>query len=232
MRAGTCGWSSRSREAEFQKAIEADPGYPTAHHWYAINLLMPLGRFAEARAELRRALELEPLSLPILTTKGVLSYYARDYEQAIEECRRVIDLDAGFAMAHFFLGHSWEHAGQPSEAIRALERAVQLSGRSAETMAAFAHACATQGRVADARALLEQLGERAERGYVSPTLLALVRLGLGEEDEALALLEQACDVRAADLIWINERPTFDPIRSHPRFARLVERMGFPPRTAP
>ena len=99
-------------------------------------------------------------------------------------------------------------------------------------MAGLAHALAVQGQSADARALLQQLGERAERVYVSPALLAIAHLGLGEEDEALTLLEQACDVRAADMIWINERPTFDAIRPHPRFARLVERMGFPrPRTS-
>lgn len=222
-------WDWPGAEAEFRRAIEIDPAYPTAHHWYAANLLTPLGRFDQARDELRYALRAEPLSAPILTTRGVLSFYARDYVRATDECRSVLALDAGFAIAHFFLGQILEQAGKGPEALDALRAAVRLSGESSETVAGLAHALATHGQEAEARDLLGRLGQRAQREYVSPTLRARVHVGLGERDAALALLEEACEARAADLVWIGGHPTFDPVRSDPRFARLVERMGLPSR---
>jgi len=218
-------WSWAEAERDFRRALELDPGYATAHHWYAVNYLAALRRFDEAREEIRIAHELDPLSLPISVSAGLISFFAAQFDQALEAFQRTLELDDSFAVAHLFRGQTYACMGRGEEALISLRRAVELSGGAPEAHAALAHACAVSGREAEARRLLAELLALRRRRYVSASLVAQVYAGLGERDQALAWLEQAHAERAADLAWVGVRPLFDSLRGEPRLAALLAKMG-------
>jgi serine/threonine-protein kinase len=218
-------WDWEGAERDFQHAIKNGPSYPTSRHWYAINLLAPVGRFDEALEQIKHAQKLDPLSLVINTTVGLQYYFARQYDSAIEEFLETLEIDSKFGMAHFFLGQAYEQQSRYQEAISAFQEAICLSDRSAETVAGLAHAYAISGSRAKAEALLLDLLEQQERSYVSPTLIAQIHVGLGDHESALEWLERAYELRAADLLWLNVRPVFDDIRGNARFGALVAKLG-------
>jgi len=218
-------WNWRAAEDHFRVALELKPAYPTAHQWRAMHLLLPLSRFDEAARSLAAARELDPLSPAILSSQGVLAFFRRDYAGALSALADVLDLDPEFAAAHHFLGLTHLQLANAAEAHAKLERAVTLSGRSAETVAALAYADAKLTREAEARAALNELTRRSEQGYVSPARIAQVLLGLGDRDGALSRLEQAVDERAADLVWIGVHPVYDGVRDDPRFQDALGRAG-------
>ncbi|HXY69278.1 MAG TPA: protein kinase [Gemmatimonadales bacterium] len=215
-------WDWGAADALFRRAIAYNPQYATAHQWYAMNCLVPQGRFAEAQAELDRALALDPLSLAVHISVGLHRFYARDLAAAAAELEKTLTLNAEFGAAHYFLGHAYVAMGRYDEATAPLERAVSLQGSSAETMAALATAHALGYRRAEAEVLLADLERRARESYVSPALLAQVQLALGDQAAALDRLEQAAERRAADVVWLKVHPIYDPIRGHPRFRKLLE----------
>ena len=214
-------WDWAAADALFRRAIAHNPQYATAHQWYAMNCLVPQGRFDDARAQLDRALALDPLSLAVHTSVGLRYFYARDLASAAVELRATLKLNGEFGAAHYFLGHVQIAMGRYDEAIASLERAVTLQENSAETMAALATANALAYHRAHAEALLADLVRRAREAYVSPALLAQIHLGLGNHEAALERLEQAAEQRSADLVWLKVHPIYDPIRGHPRFRALL-----------
>jgi eukaryotic-like serine/threonine-protein kinase len=218
-------WSWQAAEDSFRRALVLDPNYATAHQWYAMNCLVPVGRFGEARKELGRARELDPLSLAINASLGVTAYFARRYDEADEAFARTLELDAGFAFAHFFHGQVLTAMGRGDEAIAALETARQLTGGSAETVAALGCAHARAGDARAARQLLAELETAGEERYVSPSLIAQIHASLAEVDAAFERLEEAARLRAADLAWLAVRPVFDPLRADDRFDALIRTMG-------
>ena len=218
-------WDWAGAERDFRRAIEASPSYPTAYHWYATNHLAPLGRFADALAQLERARALDPLNPAIAVSAGFVHMLAGEPEDAIRHHAAVLDLDPRFGMAHFFLGQALERQGRLDEAVAAYTTARDLSDASAETVAALAHARARQGDRAGAEALLEGLTAPSGGRYVSPTRIAVVQAGLDDVDGALASLEEAHRQHAIDLVWLRVWPWFAGLRREPRFERLVETMG-------
>jgi tetratricopeptide (TPR) repeat protein len=196
-----------------------------AHQWRAMHLRVPLARFDEAARSLALARELDPLSPSILTSVGVLAFFQRNHAAGLSALGEVLDLDPDFAAAHHFLGLIHLQLANAAEAHAKLERAVTLSGRSAETLASLAWADARLGREQEARAALDELSSRAEHGYVSPVRIAQVLLGLGDRDAALGWLSEALERRASDLVWLGVHPVYDEIREDPRFRALVERLG-------
>jgi serine/threonine-protein kinase len=221
-------WSWSDAEHDFQRAIELKPSYPTAHHWYAINHLVPLGRFDEATDELHRALDLDPLALAIKTSLGMKCYFAGQYDDAVRELSRTIELDDSFGMAHFFLGATHTEQGQYAAALGELEAAIRLSGRSPEILATLGYLYGVSGDIERARGVLEELTRVGETRYVSPAKVAQVHLGLGEHVKALGRLEEAHLERAADLAWLNVRPVFANLRDEPRFTALLKEMMLSP----
>jgi serine/threonine protein kinase/tetratricopeptide (TPR) repeat protein len=218
-------WSWAEAEHDFRRAIDLKPSYPTAHHWYAINHLVPMGRFAEATEELHRALDLDPLALAIKTSLGMKSYFAGRYDDAVRELSKTIELDEAFGMAHLFLGATYTELSRFPEALGELEAAVRFSGRSPEIQAALGYLHGVSGDVDGARRVLDELRRHGDERYVSPARLAQVHCGLGERAGALDRLEEAHAGRAADLAWVGVRPVFASLREEPRFIALVTQMG-------
>ena len=223
---GMYAWDWTGADADFRHAIALNPGYPTARQWYAMHCLVPRGRFAEAETQLTRALELDPLSLAIQSSLGVTRLYARQYERARDILQQVLKTDEGFGIAHFFLGRVAECEGRTDDATAAFTRAVDLTGRSAEVVAALARARATGHDLPEARRLHAELEQRALAGeYVSPALFAQVHLGFGAVEEAMTWLERAVGTHAGDVAWLAVNPAFDALKDDPRFQAMRARVG-------
>ncbi len=218
-------WDWMGAEFEFKRAIELNPSYATAHYWYAITHLAALGRLNEAKAELTQAKELDPLSLIIGTNLGWLSYFARQYDRAIEQYEKTIELDANFGVAYYKLGQAYERKGLAEEAITQYRKALYLSINSPGIMSALGHACAQAGKPEEARHVLDELKEMSKERYVSPYFIAEVYRGLGELDKTFEWLEKAFADRSDWLVWIGVEPAFDDLRSDPRFINLLHRIG-------
>jgi eukaryotic-like serine/threonine-protein kinase len=218
-------WSWSDAERDFRRAIDLKPSYPTAHHWYAINHLVPLGRFGEATRELESALNLDPLALAIKTSLGMTCYFAGQYDEAVRLLSKTVGLDDSFGMAHFFLGATYTELSRFPEALGELETAIRLSGGRPEILAALGYFFGVSGDIERARRVLNELTQAAGGRYVSPARIAQVHVGLGERAEALARLEEAHAGRAADLAWLGVRPVFASLRAEPRFTELLAQMG-------
>jgi eukaryotic-like serine/threonine-protein kinase len=216
-------WDFVAAEQDFRRCLDADPSNATAHQWYAMNLLAPLGRFAEARAQLEQARALDPLSPSVVASLGFVSYLEQGNDRAVDQFRRALVLDPTFAAALYFLGLTLTAAGRLDEAIAALEAAASGMARSPEVVAALGAAYAEHGDRVRAADLLEELERQTAERYVSPALTAIVRLALGDRDAALADLERALDVRAVEILWLDVRPTYAPLRQDPRFQTILAR---------
>jgi TolB-like protein/Tfp pilus assembly protein PilF len=220
-------WNLLGSEREFKRALELNPRYPTAHHWYAYNLLVDR-RYEEAIAEIMKARELDPLSLIISADVGYVLLVGRRYDQAIHELRKTIEMDVNFAVAHWNLGLAYEQKAMYAEAIAEFEKAIALSRGSSVYMAALGHAYAASERRAEALKIVRQLKESAERRYISPLVIAVVYAGLGAKSEVFDWLEKAYEERASLPTAIGVDPRFDPLRDDPRFQSLLRRLNFPP----
>lgn len=218
-------WSGAARG--YHRAMEANPAEPSAHHWYAINYLVPRRRFDEAAVELQRAADADPLSMPIRATFGLRSYFAHEFARAHDELRACLEVDPGSSTARLFLGLTLVEQGHFDEAIHELETASGLTG-SPEMTAALGYACARAGRLERGRALLGELLLFSEERYLSPSLVAQVHAGFGSTDAVIEWLERAVTAHAADLAWIGVRPVFDSLRAEPRFNGIVARVHHEP----
>ena len=207
-------WQWKDAEADFQEANRLDPRYPTGHHWYATHLLMPTGRLEEAAREIGVALELDPSSPPFALTRGLLLALHGHNARAIDQFQQLLDRDPEFGIAHYFLGQVLEREQRFPEAVAALEQALIFGGESPEVIAMLGYTHARAGDVASADRLEARLAALAATRYVSPALLGLVRLGRGDLDGAMELLERAAEVRATELVWLKVRWFYDPLRRH------------------
>jgi serine/threonine-protein kinase len=218
-------WDWEGAEEQFRHAIVSAPSYATAHQWYATMVLTPQRRFAEALSELERAHEIDPDSPVVAASRGIVRFYERDYSRARREIEAVVGAHPHFGLGHYFLAMCHEAEGRVAQAAASAAESVRLSGGSAETLATQGHALGRLGRTAEAEAILTELHGRASGRYVSPVLIALVLLGLGREDEALAELERGLEVKATELIWLGVRPTWSVLERSQRFRAVLARMG-------
>ena len=219
-------WNWQGAEAEYRRAIELNPGYATAHHWYS-QLLQQMGRFDESLAEGNRAQQLDPLSPVISASFGWRFYLARRYDAAIEHIRKTSEIDPNFVRPHWYLGQVYEQKGKYSEAIAELQQAAALSKGAPIYLGALAHAYAVSGQRAEAAKVLAKLKERSREHYVSPYNLAVVYTGLGEREEAFEWLERAYQDRSPWMANVKLDPRLDPLHSDPRFQGLLRRIGLP-----
>ena len=214
-------------ETEFKRAIELNPNYANAHHWYAL-CLMWMGRLDQALDEINRARELDPLLLAINANVGFILAGAHQYDQAIDQLRKTLDMEPNFAHAHYRLGQIHVLKGDYADAIPELKRAIALSGGSPRATAELGLAHALLGNKREALTLLSDLKELSKRRYVSPFNFALIYGALDERDLALKWLETAYEERASSLNLLKMSPAFDGIRSDSRFTALVRRVGLGP----
>jgi tetratricopeptide (TPR) repeat protein len=209
---------------EFERAIELNPNYATAHHWYGGATLRLAGQFDHAIAEGKRAVELDPVSPINRADLGATYMMLRRYDEAVQQLRSTLEIDPEFYWAHRYLGLTLELKGETAEAIAEYQKAFELSADP--IMLAFvAHAEANAGRPNEARQILARLTELAQTRYVPAYAFAVIYMALGENDQALDWLEK--NVRdhaspATNLITID--PYLDPLRGEPRFQALVSQI--------
>jgi TolB-like protein/DNA-binding winged helix-turn-helix (wHTH) protein/Tfp pilus assembly protein PilF len=221
-------WDLAACEKEFRRAIELDPNYTAAHHWYS-HCLLPLGRTEESLAESKRALELEPLQQVVGGHLGWHYLYARQYDQAIEQFRKTLELEPAFPQIQRYAAWAYLQKGMHPEAIAALRAALSPVERNPQIEGELGHALAVAGRRVEALAMLEGLGHLSATRYVSPYSVALVHAGLGDRDQALAWLDKAYAERSDYMPYLRLEPMLDGLRSDHRFAALVTRVGLPSR---
>jgi TolB-like protein/Tfp pilus assembly protein PilF len=211
-------------EKEFHRAIEANPNYATAHHWFGNTLLVTLGRFDEGVKEGKRAVELDPLSLIINADLGSTLMIGRRYEDAIGQFKRTLALDDKFAYAHWNLGEALYLKGDVNAAITEYEKARSLDD-DPEILALLGRAYAETGRRGEALELLARLQEKGKTEYVRNYLYTILYIGLGDRSTAIDYLEKAREgAETPDTVWIRVDPLFDPLRGEPRFQELVARL--------
>ena len=212
-------WDLKSAEAEFRRAIELNPSYATAHHWYAWHLSLS-GSNVNAIAEMKKAKNLDPVSLIINADLAELLLIAHFPDESIEQSRKTIEMDVNFALAHNQLAVAYLQRRRQDEAIAELQKAVQLSSGSPTCTANLARAFAASGRRNEAVQLLDDLKKRS-RPDVSE--VAVVYAALGDNDQAMTWLEKGYEERFNPSVLL--RPGFDPLRADPRFQDLERRVG-------
>jgi TolB-like protein/DNA-binding winged helix-turn-helix (wHTH) protein/Flp pilus assembly protein TadD len=217
-------WDLDAGGKEFRRALELSPGYATAHHWYAWHLAL-LGRYDAAIAEMRKAENLDPLSLIINADLAELLVMAHAYDESIEQSRKTIEMDPNFAFAHNQLGQAYLQKQMYEEAVAELQKAVQLSGGSPTSIANLARAYAVSGKRSEAVKLLNDLKKRANPAYSYASEIAVIYVALGDKDQAMNWLEKGYAERFNPGVLL--RPGFDPLRSDSRFQNLVHRVGLP-----
>ncbi|MEE9169606.1 MAG: tetratricopeptide repeat protein, partial [bacterium] len=218
-------WDWSTAEQDFRRAIELNPSYATAHHWYAINCLVPQKRFDEAFAHMKRARDLDPLSHFINASMGLLHYFSGQYDLAIENYQKTIDMEPNFGVAHFFQGQAYLKQAKYREAITAFVEAIALHGDSTNMLANLTNAYAVMGKNDGARKRLSQLLDMAKDRYVSEYDVAIIHASFGEHDKAFEWLEMARSERSYLLIYLNVDPMMQNLRPDPRFAGQLEQIG-------
>jgi len=220
-----CYFNGMESAKEFERAIELNPNYATAHHWYGRLTLVMLGQLDRAMAEAKRAYELDPVSSIIHSDLGGVNVAARRYDEAIRQLRGTVEIDPDFFWAYRWLGMALELKGDTQAAIAAYKKAFELNDDPAG-LAFIAHAEAAMGHQDEARKLLTQLVDAAKSRYVQPYAFALTYLALGDKDQTLNWLEQGVRDRGATFLqFIKTDAFFDPLRGDPRFEAIVQKVA-------
>jgi tetratricopeptide (TPR) repeat protein len=215
-------WDWRRAGREYRRAIKLNPGYATAHQWYGM-YLTSLGRLGDAITELNTAQQLDPLSLAVNNDLGRALYYARRYDEAIEQYRKTLQLYPTSADAHLNLALVYAETGAVDAAVAELRRWSSLSGDEPQALLGYVYAAA--GRREEALRILSSLESQSTTGRPSPVGLAAIHARLGNHDRAFALLEQVVRQRSPFALFLKVHPRLDPLRSDPRFPQLLREVG-------
>jgi TolB-like protein/DNA-binding winged helix-turn-helix (wHTH) protein/Tfp pilus assembly protein PilF len=213
-------------EREFQRALALNPSYANAHQWFALEQFWS-GHGEESLRQIRAAHELDPLSLAVNANECFLLAGVGLFDEALAQCRRALELDADFALAHYRFGQVYIARHEYPQAIAELQRAVQLSGECPRALAELGLAFALSGDKHAASAVLEQLNDASPHRYVSPFDLAVLHAALGDNDAALAALQRADLDHAPSLSQLQWSPAFTALRENSRFVELVRQVGLP-----
>jgi eukaryotic-like serine/threonine-protein kinase len=225
-------WDWLGAQADFKKALELNPKYPTAHQWYA-SYLVQMGKFDKAKQEIEQAQQLDPLSPIINSNAGLYSYFEHRYDDAILQYRKTLEIDPDFWVAHHYLGLAYAKKGMADEAIRELRNSLHSPGESPlkegvveddpEVAASLGFAYALAGRRVEAEVILNRLKSASQHRYVSALYMAIIYTGLKDKDLAIEYLNKAYEGRHPGLVLIRVDPVFDDLRSDDRFKQLVKR---------
>ena len=219
-------WDWAGAAEGFRRAIQLDPSYATAYQRYSLYSIA-MGRFDDSLEQIKKARDLEPLSISINASFGWRLYLAREYDRSIAQLRDTLEMDPSYEWAHLTLGQAYEQKGQYDLALEELRRAVEISHSSPLMVSALAHAYALSGNHSEALKLLAQLDALSKKQYVSPFYVATVYLGLGKNEFAMNWLQKAYADRSNGLVFFKVEPELDPLRSDPRFISLLRKLNFP-----
>jgi eukaryotic-like serine/threonine-protein kinase len=217
-------WDWPGAEREFKRALELNPNYPGTHGLYPFYLIV-MGRHSEALAEAKRAEELDPLQVRPKYSEGFVLFHARRYDEAIKQMHNILELQPGFSFAHFYVGASYAMKGMYTEAIAEYLKENSNEGEMTNVQVYLGYAYAMSGKRVEALTILDRL--KATKEYVSPAELAILYAGLGDKDEAFQSLERAYAAHDLQLQYLKVQPHYDSLRSDPRFASLMRRVGLP-----
>lgn len=217
-------WAWPLAQTEYQRALELNPHYATAHHWYAMSL-MCMGQTDQALARIEKAQELDPHSLIINANGGSILYHARRYDEAVARLREIVTMEPDFVPARYRLGVAYVAVGMYRKAETEFLEVERLSAGSPLALAALGYTYAISGRRNEAQTIPERLTEMSKRRYVPPANIAEVYAGLGEQEQALDWLEKACHERDHALVRLVVNPWWDNLRSEPRFQKILRRIG-------
>jgi serine/threonine-protein kinase len=220
-------WNWSEAEREYKRAIELNPNYAFAHSGYG-TYLEALGRFDEAVAERQLAYKFDPLSAFAAADVGYPLYYARRYDDAIQHYKKGLELDPNFSWGHLWIGQTYVAKGMYKEALEEINQAVKLSRGDTRAQATLGHAHAVSGRRDEALAVLDELKKASQQRYVSPYYIALIYVGLGRDQEAIAWLQKARDERETYLILMKVEPVFDRLHSNAEFIAIERSVGLEP----
>ena len=221
-------WDWTGAEKEFKRALDLNPRNAIAHVWYG-GYFEAMGRHSESIAERKRAQELDPLSLVINSELGLAFYFARDYDHAIEQFQKTLELEPNFSLVNEFLPAAYEQKGMHEQAIAGFQKGMTLREGTELSflMSGLGHVYGVSGKKAEARAVLDELKQMSQKEYVPADSIAHVYVGLGETDQAFAWLERAYGERSFGMAWLKVEPSWDSLRSDPRFTDLMRRVGLP-----
>ena len=213
-------WDLDAAEREFKRAIELNPGYATAHHWYA-HFFLAKGQPEQALAEIRRAQTLDPLSLIINIGVGWCYYHAHRYDEAIQQYKATLELNPNLSLTHVTLAMAYEGKQLYSDAIAEYNKGLALPGSRAFALAGLGRAYVLSGKHREAQQVLNELESTAKQHYVPSVYLAAIFAAMGDKERSIQWMSKAHDERSDYLVYLKTDPWADPMRSDPRFQRLV-----------
>ncbi len=215
-------WNWTGANDAFQRALELNPNYSIAHHWYSHNLTA-MGRMEESLSISHAALDLDPLDFLINFHLAWFYFYRREYRLCVEQCQKVLAMDYNFARGHEMMGQALEQLGLYDQAIIAFRSAVQHCPDNVDFLATLSRALIFSGQRDEACSILRRLEARSS--YIAPYSLALVRLALGEHDRAVELLERAFIERSTHMTYAKVDPRLDELRRHAGLQMLLKDMA-------
>jgi eukaryotic-like serine/threonine-protein kinase len=219
-------WDWQGAENEYRKAIELNPNYPTAHHWYAAQLLL-MGKLGPALSEIKKAQQLDPFSLGINKDFSVILLYARRYDEALEQCRKTLEIDPTFLVMSTYIAQVYELKQKYREATAELEKAHAAAPEDGEITYGLGQVYALSGRKDEALKILNELNQPSRQNLYLPKETALLYALLGDKDKAIAVLQQAYENHYISVAEIKMDPRFDSLRTDQRVVDLLQRIGLP-----
>ena len=217
-------WDWPGTEARIQQAFDINPNYPTAHHWQS-HYLTAMGRTEDSLAESKRFLELDPLDLLANAHLAWHYHFARQYDEAIEQCWKSNDLFPNSFWPSFFVALTYEQKGMLDEASAEFEKAIKVSGNVTFAKAGLGHLYAASGERARAEEVIAELDQISKSRYVPAYDVAVIHAGLGDKDQAFEWLDRAYQEHSSWLAYLRVEPRLDTLRSHSRFAALLKRVA-------
>jgi tetratricopeptide (TPR) repeat protein len=217
-------WNFKGAEAEFKRALELNPSDADIHHQYA-HYLMAMGRTAESEVETRRGVELSPMGDGLQSCLCWHSFAARDYDRALDFASRFLSSHPNDPWERAILGWTYEQTNRPEEAIPQFKQAMNAMKGTPLFVAALGHAYAMAGQRTEAEQILKTLLEQSKTSHVSAFDIALIYAALGNKDTAFQWLDRAVNERSTFLVYSKWEPRLDPLRSDPRFKKLLGQVG-------
>ena len=220
-------WDFAAAGEEFKRSIQLDANYSEAHQWHAFYLLA-VGRPDEAEAEMKRAQELDPLSVSLKGNSALFLFFKHDFDRSVQGCLQTLEMEPNYNLARFTLGLNYEQKGLTDAAIAEFQKAREVAPNDAATFAALAHALAKSGRANEARPFLRTLEKQTKVSYIPPYNIAIVYAGLGEKTKALEWLNRALQDRSLRPVWLKTDPRLNELRQTGELDNIIQQVGLTP----